>query len=655
MSLENNATSMPFSKRAEKVVRDYLGTMVLLDDQWPENVILKQEEETTPATATTDDEKSTEEVTPEEVLEDESNHDDEAFEELDADEITDSYQETPVPDTQEHLSDDIELLEIEKVAISEGIIFSALKYNAEKRENACLLVNRADILVLDWNLLGTDDGAESIVILKHLAQNVGGPRFVYIFTGKSEYSDIVEEISTSLTSIQPKWKLEKLNDEGTDFRLGPLIFAVRHKGGSEAAKNEPSHMVERSQLITDAIDAMINALSGFLSLGLLELTVRHRKQLNLMMERFDSSFDVAILSEWLDKDSPVDLGDEFREILFDEWRAALDGACASDNLQVMSPAGAIAYCTEKADAIPALFPIAPAEHDHNLQKPTGFHKAFRKKTEDIAKRLWECFEGVSARPKEETQAKFAKRIEKERDSVVESFKAWTISPKDTPLPLDGNERKLTPALLRFCLADGGLSEMDILLSMKRLQTFFAQRQQPASYLTQGTILQLSTPIHSHAPAASGNPTTHLLCITPVCDAARSGASVSKMYCFLQAIQIDDQTLKKKQWNLEKAQVVLVQPFPTEENPNPIPIGLHLLSKPTVVLHVPEPNFANGLSVNAFSWPVPNEEDKQPIVLTQIAQLRADHAMLVTSAAVDESGRVGVNNIEFVREFINNKK
>ncbi len=627
MNLDLTATE-DFQSRAEKVIRGYIGTMVLLDDQWPERIALVQSSEDEVPVGVDD----LDDIPP-------------------PDEGDITYAKAPDPELMTRQQDDVSLLDIERKAIGEGIAFSGLHYTVDLKKSALRLAERADILVLDWNLLGKDEGAEALEILEHLAKSTGGPRFVYIFTGQSDATEIHEQVVQRFTAIKPEWSERADTIDARDFQVGPLLFAIRDKGASDAAQAETAQSVECTALVSDAISALIRAFGGFLSLGMLELTVRHRQQLSTMMDRFGPDLDLAVLAEWLDADSPVDLGMGFREILLDEWRAALDEACEHQSFLVMSPSGARAFCAARSEGLETRLPKEPADFDRSASKWTGIHKGYARRLRKLARHLTSCFQTANTNPEGTGEDALFKAMVADPEGFAAKLKPWMKDPEHTAPPYSGQKRKVIPALLRFFLFEADAQNADILTAMMHLQVFYAQQRRLPCCISQGTVVRLAEPITEPTVGEKTIRTTHLVCITPACDAARPGQDIHHLFSFLRADQRDLKTAKPAKASFEQGRIILVQD-PSRDDGDPAQFAaLRLLPKPPVALHIPAPTFNGAGTVQASAWPVIDRPDTHDLSLELVAQLRKDHALLVASTALGEAGRIGVDIVEYIRTFV----
>ena len=217
-------TSDDFSRRADEVVRDYVSTMVLVDDQWPEHGLLPP--------------------IPLEELSDvpEVDEGSRASTWSEKEKNDSVYGHPPVATPTEAPDSEPQLLDIEKDAIDKGIVFTGLRFDRKKRQLAQELAREADVLVLDWNLLGTDEGAEALDMIETLARDPRSPKFVYIFTGKTDRENARARITERIKSTDNYgWEEKDLDKQGRTFSVGPLIFAF---GKTTVPISLPSIIIE---------------------------------------------------------------------------------------------------------------------------------------------------------------------------------------------------------------------------------------------------------------------------------------------------------------------------------------------------------------------------------------------------------------------------
>lgn len=293
-----------YDELAQCVLRGYLRSAVIIDDQWPETVI---------------GEEHTDDIDESALIEDRVPEDgtDEPF----AQAASDAPPLRP-PDNPE----DARLLaELQQSLLRSGLLACGFRYTHQARDIAVELARRADIVVLDWHLI-EDDGADALDILEQLRGN--GLRFVCIFTGYGRIGEVSH-------ALRDRFGIPSADPE-PDLQIENLIIAIRYKNGI-IDEQTPGYTVGPGQLLPEALKGLANSYNGLVQLTMLELTQFHRQQLPEILERFDKSIDEAVLLEAGNELSPVGQRGAFLAVLVDEWRAHLDRD--SSKLQALGSEG----------------------------------------------------------------------------------------------------------------------------------------------------------------------------------------------------------------------------------------------------------------------------------------------------------------------------
>jgi hypothetical protein len=568
--------SSQFGSRAEKVIRDHVRSVLLVDDEWPDES-LTYPVHTPVATSPTFGNGEAVEADLDRGAEQQEEAPDES------DFVDNSTPETPVASP---------LLKVRKSVIDEGMLFTGVRYVQTERNNVDKLASNADIIVLDWELLHNDAGAEALEFLKRLADK--GLRFVCVFTGATSVERVGKAISDKFGQSGEGMSL----DRGV-FRLGHLVVVVRTKGWSDEV-NDDTFSVSAEDIVEMAIKGMSAAWSGFLQLALLELTAAHRNALPEVLAKFGPEYDSAFLLEATNEDSPVGEGDVFVGLLLDEWKGRLQGK----QFSLLSSEGISLYCSE-------LKGVARCADKQAYSK--------RLQAEEVnAKDAERCAEDMVTHDGR-------KAIEKWLESGA---KGVPILTNQLSKP---NQAKARGALFG-CFCEGecgpGLSGLDAL---------FHQRSSKASVVTQGTVLRVD--------GQEGVSARYLICITPLCDAARHAGKIDSVFTFLLA--------EKWEATTKHTGGYCVLREGTE------PLHLHVRSKPIVALRIPEPVSDDGGAVIAYPWspvgirPSTAEEpvgtaETPGLRLVTVAQLRSEHALAMTAMAGAAATRVGVDRVEVNR-------
>lgn len=275
---------------ARDVIRDYVRSAVIIDDQWPEPGVGESLAEEPP---------------------DESGLVDDEIPEVAIGRVDDSEDLAPTRPADNE-QDALLLIDLQQSLLTEGLIACGFRYTHKVRDKAIELARRADIVVLDWHLTG-DDGTDALEILRELLGNE--LRFICIFTGHGSVAEVRQTLNDQLGKVTP--------DSGlADLCIGNLVIAIRNKKGID--QETPNFTVGPGQLLSAVFRGLASKYNGLVQLAMLELTQQHRRQLPEILGRIDDSVDTAVLLEAGDELSPVGQSGAFLGILVDEWRAHLE-------------------------------------------------------------------------------------------------------------------------------------------------------------------------------------------------------------------------------------------------------------------------------------------------------------------------------------------
>jgi len=625
---------MTYRERARAVLKDYIRSVVLIDDRWPEverqdlppeaidpsiiddmPVQLEIEDDVLGPGATIDagaDELDSEGV---EVLPGDA-------ESTKYDGSEDVTVETMA--TTSELRDDHELLHVKTAVMGSGIIFSGVRYVAKDKERceaARKLALRSDVLILDWNLAGNDGGEAALALLKVLRQRGSGPRFIYVFTQDSELArigDAIRKLFEPSGSSRPSGSI--------NFSTNGFSFAIRRKNYSPSEGFKAEGDVKPAHLIDDALDALAEAKAGLLDMALVELTTRHRWYLNSMIERIGSRYDAALIAEHA-FDGSLNLTEgTIHEVLFDEWRAQL-AVRPDPPFRILSDTGVDAYLKHVVVNSSLTIPTPSSEVTASASIPNkartpeqktairGFKQSLRSALEPIREKLTGFELGDNMGDVEAVGLG-------EWPQSIESIKGRT--------PTDKNHvREAACATIGFCCNESRQTNPQV--EFLGLQSLLTQRRNLPERVTQGTILRL--PDTSEAKA-------FVICTTPLCD-THTPEKICNYFTFLTAIEGDITHLNGSA--LDNGTAIVIEP-PGEE-----PLVLVVRPAPIVALHIANPAISLALpEVDANAWPMPRQ-DAQSFKLTAVAQLRRDHAFHIAGRAIGYAGRIGLDHVEFLRD------
>jgi hypothetical protein len=591
-----------------------------------------------------------------------------------------------------------ELCLLKESALEKGLLFSGLRYNVGRFEIACKLCRHADIIVLDWNLRGEDAGEEAVRLLKAISREHATPVFVCVFTGQTSLDIVKEQIVDAVNA----GSASVVKGIDTCFRIAQCVFVLRNKPGFAGSQ---SNVVDPLSLLDDAITALAGAYSGLVELSLLELKARYRDCLPRMLSRFGRPLDVAVLSEWADDSSPIDMGATFRGLLLDEWRATLEHAISNpgNDLRIMSEAGIRSFCCElrrqilssgstvqcdqlqkalqtcgSSDDIPRKLQRATIDSDTlewlldvktpppSCSAPILSDSASKRDAKERAARrarlafLHHLSELVGWIPKGSDpkwpmfdlealfQQQLAPQVCLTQGSVVR-VATWSEKPE---IAVDSSQQsKGTPENMDVSGGKVHRRLVDLLRRpIKRLIGSVSKRIEASNMRQEPSLLSQRVAVPPTFASEKAAPVrtipalvTHLVCITPLCDAAREGESIDRIYTFLRAEVVPSSEYKD---NLKRNRHIVV--VKTEGELNAV-LCLKVIDKPPVSLFIANTVFVKGC-LQAFPWPVLSDQATASLQLTFIAQLRSDHALALVAASGASAARVGVDRTEFIRTY-----
>ncbi|GBC59595.1 hypothetical protein DENIS_0534 [Desulfonema ishimotonii] len=608
---EHETVTDEFQQTSENIVKDYIRSVLFVDDDWPEDNPQKKVSDSTREFSESLQSDDSVSAYDSETITDESDLiDDEASEDIDAA----SSEQDKFPDMPSAAANS-QLLGFKESVTGEGIIFQGIAYRKSHHEKIIVdLASRADIVVFDWELVWKDKGRETLSILQELV-NKGGLRFICIFTNKQRVHEIKERIKERLSDEKPDSSedVDKANSDGeikpgpseavgkadtekgeiAEFRIKNLVIAVRKKPNGVNGDSD-DYTVEPKDLLGEAIKALTREYRGFVQLILLEMTNKHRELLPRVLERIDSDIDAAYIAEATDDDSPIKRSDAFIGILLDEWRAQLKKIAS----QVLSENTIKAYCS------------ALISKTENLDESL------------IRENLFSCISG--------DRNKLVNNICKWTSNNANCFNEWLKSGCPTTISglnlkdKDKKEQKsIKLSLLNYLISSNNNPKKAVL----KLDALFHQRREVPQKLSQGTVL-------------CAKKDSYLICVTPACDTERPEDKINYIYCFLTADIVAENRLIQK--NRTEPYIIL--------NHNEKTVILKVKLKPYQSLYIPNPEINAENKLVAFLR-IPEDPMKKPefqLELSPIAQLRLEHALSLSAAAGAEATRVGVDRVEFVR-------
>lgn len=593
------ATEANFQERAEDIVRDFIRSVLLIDDDWPE-VADSPLAETQPAPPAS------------------------AFGNPSA-RLSDPpffSSGTAASDAAiiggESPGDAKRLLKIQKSVIGAGVLFSGIKYPGSGPEQIRRLAARADVVILDWHLVPRSEDSSDALAVLHQLNIDGGLHFVCVYTGEGDAAAVKADIVKKLGA--------RAEGREIDFRVANLVVAIRQKPTALTGT-----AVIEEEIYNTAVKSIAQTYQGYVQLGLLEITNRHREQLPKMLVHLGPDIDAAVVYEATDKDSPVrDASGPFLSMVLDEWRALLASSMKKSPMKIMSDDGVRAYLQANLGKIDA----------------------------SVAARV-EAFM-TCALDKQDGDKQLHRWI---NSSMVNDVKAWVLAgaeglPANVPSGWNGKKTKTEKedaklprwALLAAVLTEDTPTERNAILQpILKVDSLFQMQINLPSQLTQGTVLRTHTG-------------EYLVCITPLCDAARPDKKIDFVYSFLvgKVVEIGKTTVDG-------------YGFPVIQGTEHV--ALNVSVKRHVRLRVADPTLISGRAIEGSAWfpawqsgsaaevgddaeaDLPSHHVSSmlahfnpapPVRLMPVGQLRVEFALSLAQMAAAEATRVGVDRSEFLR-------
>jgi hypothetical protein len=223
---------------------------------------------------------------------------------------------------------------------NEGLICSVLKPTDEvpiASEPYTTLLKKADLIVLDWNLVkdGQQDNGQQVkeVIRSLVSPEEGGSRFrvVVIYTGGTNLAQADEELSNLLAE-------RNFRADGYLHRRGHTVIAVFAKAGGIADTPDASRQFGEAELAKKCIEIFSEATRGLLSNAVLKGLALVRQESHKLLERFGDNCDPAFLVHRMLTRPPADVEDQIVPLIVAELEAILaeGGAGTSVGFEAVS-------------------------------------------------------------------------------------------------------------------------------------------------------------------------------------------------------------------------------------------------------------------------------------------------------------------------------
>jgi hypothetical protein len=182
-------------------------------------------------------------------------------------------------------------------------------------ENFMSITKKADIIILDWQIILSDDGVEdpnadapvedprgqyTIQILKNIVKDNESLKLIVVYTGETDLIDITNEIEVNLKTINPRFEKDLCEVYNDNIRV---LIRAKSSVGDDEIDNKFNHLDDLNSKILKykdlpifVLDEFTKMTSGLLSnFALLSLTTI-RNNSNKVLGLFSKELDSAFLS-----------------------------------------------------------------------------------------------------------------------------------------------------------------------------------------------------------------------------------------------------------------------------------------------------------------------------------------------------------------------
>jgi hypothetical protein len=370
----------------------------------------------------------------------------------------------------------------------EGYLCDLFKFEKSKLDQCKKICKNSDVVILDWELSRVETHQSALEIIKSLCEE-NGLRFIYIYTVIKDLESIKGEVDRTLGVT--------CEGDYSDFRVGSIYFFVRSKD-SEAGGINPR----------DICDSILGAISGkykgLMSTFVLDFASTIRKQLPMILKRYDESVDSSIVNLMARMNEEF-FNRVFSQIILSDLEAAIlakiTGSPVINKTKISEFLGECEFMKELADAI----------ESRNDEKMKELGSRVLKLSSEVFQKNCCISPTNGAGSFEDLMSNyeiFSKSLKYSLDKIILPKKIKGLEQKNI---LDGQSisSQLFPIICYLSLY-GFEKEIDkvakdIIDSHKRFQCILNTIRKDASFpsLTQGTILK--------------DKDTYYLCITPLCD------------------------------------------------------------------------------------------------------------------------------------------
>lgn len=219
----------------------------------------------------------------------------------------------------------------------EGIICAAIRPTSDHpitSQEYLRLLKKADLVVLDWNLVGQngdDDAGEQAkeVIQQLVSVDDGGSRFrvIILYTGGTELG-VADQAISDLLADKGFRRLD------TVHRRDHTVIAVCAKVGGAVADQDEHRQFGEAELGSKCVDIFAEATRGLLSNAVLKGLALIRGESHRLLGRFNDKCDPAFLFHRMLTSPPSDVEDQVIPLIVSEIESILFELRANESISL---------------------------------------------------------------------------------------------------------------------------------------------------------------------------------------------------------------------------------------------------------------------------------------------------------------------------------
>jgi hypothetical protein len=486
-----------------------------------------------------------------------------------------------------------------------GYLCDLFKFEKSKLEQCKKVCKNSDVVILDWELSRDETHQPALDIIKNLYEE-NGLRFIYVYT-------VIEDLNSIKSEIERFLDVSCFGDY-SDFHVDSLYFFVRSKDSDVGVKPQ--------DIFESVLGAISKKYKGLMSTFVLDFASTIRKQLPVVLKRYDERIDSSIINLM------AGMNEEyfyriFSQIILSDLEYALLSKIA--NSPVINKTK-ISEFLRDSKFMRELVAVIDSENDEKMKELGGkvlkLLVAVFQKNCCISSSKGSCAMGdIISDPK-----KFSEILKGSLDKVSLPKKIKGLK-KGNILDHATAPYQLFPILCYLSLYDSE-KEIDecadnLVEAHKRFQCLLntVRKEASASSLTQGTILK------------DGN--TYYLCITPLCDIVRP-KKIENRYMFMLGKGISEEEIASVNRDRNGLSIIY-------ESSSPVTIRWNLFD--IISLKIRDTKLNKPVKVKTVDN-LEKDRDSEEKELHFVGQLRLDYTLSLLDMGL--ARRVGIETDEVIR-------